>query len=111
MTPDHLGRFEHFLLLAVLRLGDGAYGMTIRRELARHTGREVAVGAIYTALARLERRGLVQSWLGEPTQERGGKAKRHYRVLAAGKRAIEKTEAALTALSPLGKEQRRSGRT
>ena len=100
MVPDHLGRFEHFLLLAILRLGDDAYGMTIRRELAEHTGREVAVGAIYTALARLERRGLVRSWLGEPTQERGGKAKRHYRVLAAGARAIEKTEAALNALSP-----------
>jgi PadR family transcriptional regulator, regulatory protein PadR len=99
MSDEHLGRFEHFLILAVLRLGDEAYGMTIRRELAEHTGREVAVGAIYTALARLERRGLVQSWLGEPTQERGGKAKRHYRVLAAGKRALDKTEAALSGLS------------
>ncbi len=80
MPGDHLGRFEHFLLLALLRLGDDAYGMTIRRELAEHTDRDVAVGAIYTALARLERRGLVQSWLGEPTEERGGKAKRHYRA-------------------------------
>jgi PadR family transcriptional regulator, regulatory protein PadR len=96
---DHLGRFEHFLLLTVMRLGEDAYGMTIRRELADHTGRDIAVGAIYTALARLERRGLVQSWLGEPTPERGGKAKRHYRVLAAGKKALEKAEAALTALS------------
>ena len=68
-------------------------------ELADHTGRDIAVGAIYTALARLERRGLVQSWLGEPTPERGGKAKRHYRVLAAGKKALAKAEAALTALS------------
>jgi DNA-binding PadR family transcriptional regulator len=99
MGDEHLGRFEHFLLLAVLRLGDEAYGMTIRRELAQHTGRDVAVGAIYTALARLERRGFVQSWLGEPTQERGGRAKRHYRVLAAGKHALAKTEAALSRLS------------
>jgi PadR family transcriptional regulator len=99
MASDHLGRFEHFLLLAVLRLGDDAYGMTIRRELADHTGRDIAVGAIYTALARLERRGLVQSWLGEPTPERGGKAKRYYRVLAAGKKALDKAEAALFALS------------
>ncbi len=96
---DHLGRFEHFLLLAVLRLGDDAYGMTIRRELARHTGREIAVGAIYTALARLEARGLVQSWLGEPTPERGGRAKRYYRVLAAGKKAVAKTQSALVGLS------------
>jgi DNA-binding PadR family transcriptional regulator len=99
MGGDHLGRFEHFLLLAVVRLGDQAYGMTIRRELADHTGRDVAVGAIYTALARLERRGLVRSWLGEPTAERGGKAKRHYRVLAPGLRAIAKAEAALDGLS------------
>lgn len=99
MAADHLGRFEHFLLLAVMRLGDDAYGMTIRRELADHTGRDVAVGAIYTALARLERRGLVQSWLGEPTAARGGKAKRHYRVLAAGKKALAKAEAALSSLS------------
>jgi PadR family transcriptional regulator, regulatory protein PadR len=98
-TRDHLGRFEHFLLLAVLRLGDDAYGMTIRRELARHTGREVAVGAIYTALARLEARGLVHSWLGEPTPERGGRAKRFYRVLAAGKKAVARTQSALTGLS------------
>jgi len=99
MGGDHLGRFEHFLLLAVLRLGDDAYGMTIRRELADHTGRDIAVGAIYTALARLERRGLVQSWLGEPTPERGGKAKRYYRVLTAGKKALAKAEAALSGLS------------
>ena len=99
MAADHLGRFEHFLLLAVMRLGDDAYGMTIRRELADHTGRDVAVGAIYTALARLERRGLVQSWLGEPTAARGGKATRHKRVLAAGKKALAKAEAALSSLS------------
>jgi DNA-binding PadR family transcriptional regulator len=82
-----------------MRLGDDAYGMMIRRELAEHIGRDVAVGAIYTALARLERRGLVQSWLGEPTAARGGKAKRHYRVLAAGKKALAKAEAALSSLS------------
>jgi DNA-binding PadR family transcriptional regulator len=110
MSGDHLGRFEHHLLLAVLRLGtDEAYGMTIRRELARHTGREVAVGAIYTALARLERRGLVQSRLGEPTAERGGKAKRYYRVLPAGKKALEKAQAALLGLT--GDLGRRAERT
>jgi PadR family transcriptional regulator, regulatory protein PadR len=99
MPPDHLGRFEHLLLLAVLRLGDEAYGMTIRRELAAHTGRDVAVGAIYTALSRLEARGLVSSKLGEPTPERGGKAKRFYRVLPAGRRAVEKAQAVLLGLA------------
>jgi PadR family transcriptional regulator PadR len=100
MARAHLGRFEHLLLLAVMRLGDDeAYGMTIRRELARHTGRDVAVGAIYTALARLEARGLVQSKLGEPTPERGGKAKRFYRVLPAGKKAVAKAQSILLGLA------------
>jgi DNA-binding PadR family transcriptional regulator len=80
-------------------LGGEAYGMTIRRELAAHTGREVAVGAIYTALARLEARGLVESWLGDPTPERGGRAKRHYRVTAAGRRAVLREESVLSGLA------------
>jgi PadR family transcriptional regulator PadR len=96
---DHIGRFEHVLLLAVVRLGEDAYGMTIRRELARHTGREISVGAIYTALARLEAKGLVQSKLGDPTPERGGKAKRFYRVLPEGKKAIARAQALLVALA------------
>ncbi len=108
MRDDPLGRFEHQLLLAVIRLGDSAYGMTIRRELARHTGREVAVGAIYTALARLEQRGLVQSKLGEPTPERGGKAKRYYRVPAPGKRAVERAQAILLGLA--GEPEEGAGR-
>ena len=99
MAHDRLGHFEHQLLLAVMRVGDEAYGMTIRRELAAHTGREIAVGAIYTALARLEARGLVQSRLGEPTPERGGKAKRFYRVLAPGKRAAARAQAILLGLA------------
>jgi DNA-binding PadR family transcriptional regulator len=99
MTRDHLGRFEHLLLLAVIRLGEEAYGMTIRRELADHTGREVSVGAIYTALSRLEARGYVQSKLGEPTPERGGKAKRYYRVLPAGRKALAKAQSVLLGLA------------
>jgi PadR family transcriptional regulator len=99
MVRDRLGHFELQLLLAVQRLGDEAYGMTIRRELAAHTGREIAVGAIYTALARLEARGFVQSTLGDPTPERGGKAKRYYRVLAPGMRAVAKAQAILLGLA------------
>lgn len=98
MGEREIGRSDHLLLLAVMRLGDGAYGMTIRRELAAHTGREIAVGAIYTALARLEARGYVRSRLGDPTPERGGRAKRFYRVLPAGARAVERAEAAFIAL-------------
>jgi PadR family transcriptional regulator, regulatory protein PadR len=98
MSERDLGRFDHLLLLAVMRLGDEAYGMTIRRELAEHTGREVAAGAIYTALARLETRGYVRSHLGDPTPERGGRAKRFYKVLAAGAKAVERAEAAFAGL-------------
>ena len=105
MGGHDLGRFDHLLLLAVMRLGDAAYGMTIRRELAEHTGR----GAIYTALARLEARGYVQSHLGEPTPERGGRAKRFYRVRPAGAKAIERAEAAFVALGRmLGRDPGRS---
>ena len=109
MGGHDLGRFDHLLLLAVMRLGVTAYGMTIRRELAEHTGREVAAGAIYTALARLEARGYVQSHLGEPTPERGGRAKRFYRVRPAGAKAVERAEAAFVALGRvLGRDQGRS---
>jgi DNA-binding PadR family transcriptional regulator len=98
MGDRDLGRFDHLLLLAVMRLGDEAYGMTILREHAAHTGREIAAGAIYTALARLETRGYVRSRLGDPTPERGGRAKRFYRVLAAGEKAVARAEAAFAAL-------------
>jgi DNA-binding PadR family transcriptional regulator len=109
MSDRDLGRFDHLLLLAVIRLGDQAYGMTIRRELAEHTGREIAVGAIYTALARLETRGYVRSRLGEPTPERGGRAKRFYRVRPAGAKAVERAEAAFVALGRvLGRDPGRS---
>ena len=98
MGERELGRSDHLLLLALMRLGDSAYGMTIRRELAERTGREIAVGAIYTALARLEARGYVRSHLGDPTPERGGRAKRFYRVQPAGAKAVARAEAAFIAL-------------
>jgi len=87
MTP-HLGEFEQLLLFALLRLEDDAYGVTIRREIERRTSRSVAVGAVYTALQRLEDRGLVSSRIGEPTAERGGRRKRYYRLEPAGARAL-----------------------
>jgi PadR family transcriptional regulator, regulatory protein PadR len=85
---DRLGTFEQLLLLALTRLGDDTYGVPIRDEIEARTGRAVSPGAIYTALDRLERRGLVRSRLGDPTAERGGKRKRHYRLTARGADAI-----------------------
>ena len=80
-----IGEFEQLLLIAVLRLGpQDAYGMRIRKELEDKGNRTVSPGAIYTALERLERRGLVSSWLGESSPQRGGKRKRHYSLEVAG---------------------------
>lgn len=90
-----LGGFEYLLLLSVLRLGERAYGVTIRQELLERANTDFAIGAIYTGLSRLERKGFVESWLGEPTAERGGRAKRFYRVTADGVDAVNATQRAV----------------
>ena len=74
MQPVSLGEFEQVVLLAILRLGDNAYGVTIRSEITACTRREVAPGALYTTLDRMEDKGIVRSWLGDPTPQRGGRA-------------------------------------
>ena len=87
-TPVNLGEFEQLILLAILRLRDNAYGVTIRAELADRAGRSVAPGALYTALERLETKALITSRMSEPTPQRGGRAKRHVTVTAAGVEAL-----------------------
>lgn len=98
--PDrsYLGEFELMLLLAVIHLGDEAYGVPIARELEVHRGRDVSVGSVYAALERLEAKGLVESSLGEPTAERGGKAKRYFRITKEGLRQVHETRRVLTKL-------------
>src|SRR5215471_20546890 len=81
---DYLGNFELMLLLAILRLGEDAYGVTIAQELEEQTGREVVVASVYATLERLQERGLVTSSLGDSTPERGGRAKRYFRITGAG---------------------------
>ena len=93
-----LGEMELMVLLAVSRLGDEAYGVPISRELLNLAGREVALGSIYAALERLESKELVTSALGDPTPERGGRAKRYFQITAAGVDMIRATRAALTNL-------------
>jgi DNA-binding PadR family transcriptional regulator len=83
-----IGDFEQRILFALVHLGDDAYGVTIRREIESRTGRTISPGALYTALDRLEQRGLVSSRLGDPTPERGGKRKRLYSLMPAGERAL-----------------------
>lgn len=89
--PINLGEFEQVILLAILRLRDNAYGVTIRAELADRAGRTVAPGAMYTALERLETKGLITSRMSEPTPQRGGRAKRHVTVTAAGMEALKRS--------------------
>ncbi len=113
-----LGDFETLILLALIRLKDQAYGATIHREIEERTGRSVAIGAVYTGLARLQRNGHVQAFVGEPTPERGGRRKKFYRLDPAGADALTRslaTHRSMTAgiegdLAALAKTTPRSSR-
>ena len=98
MSKPFLGSFELMVLLAVIRLDDAAYGVTILRALEASTGRAVGVGSIYAALERLEAKGLVSSRLGDPTPERGGRAKRYFRATPGGVREARATRETLSLL-------------
>jgi len=91
MKGERLGEFEELVLLCVRQLGADAHGAAIQARLAESAAREVTLGAIYAALDRTQRKGLADSWLGEPTPERGGRAKRHYAVTADGEAALEES--------------------
>src|ERR1700747_2827813 len=94
----YLGEFELMILLAVIHLGDEAYGVPISRELEAHRGRDVSVGSVYAALERLESKGLVASSLGDPTPERGGKANRSSRTPGEGLRRFHEPRRVLSKL-------------
>src|SRR3569833_2483026 len=87
-----LGSLEHIVLLAVMRLGEEAYGITVRDEIDTTTGRDLSVGAVYATLVRLEAKGFIKSSAGEPTAERGRRAKLYFRVIADGKLALRNTQ-------------------
>jgi DNA-binding PadR family transcriptional regulator len=95
-----LGELEQLVLLAVVRLGEAAYAVSIRDEIEDRTGIALGRGTVYVTLDRLDRKGYVTSWFSEPTAERGGKAKRCFRVSAAGRRALEAADAALARMKP-----------
>ncbi len=90
-----LGEFEHVLLLALLRLGQEAYGAKIRSLLKETIERDVSIGALYATLERLESKGLIGSFMGESTPERGGRAKRYFEVKAKGKLALKRSRGAI----------------
>jgi DNA-binding PadR family transcriptional regulator len=86
MSREALGNYELMVLLAVLRVGCDAYGVTVAHELEQTSGRTVLIGSVYAALDRLEGKGLVVSSIGEPTPERGGRAKKYFKVTTKGLR-------------------------
>jgi PadR family transcriptional regulator, regulatory protein PadR len=96
---DSLGSLEHIVLLAVMRLGSNAYGVTVRREIENATGRDISIGAVYATLVRLESKGLMSSYTGEPTAERGGRAKRYFRMTADGEGALRNTHEIILKMS------------
>ena len=95
---EYLGEFEQMVMLAVARLGEDAYGMAILDEIHARTGADAAVASVYAALDRLERRGYVTSSIGEPTPERGGRAKRYFALQPAGAFALTRSRTAIDAL-------------
>src|SRR5688572_18675229 len=100
MTPTlYLGEFEYAVLLAVLQVNDDAYAVPVRRMIEERTGRPVARGALYTALERLEAKGCLRSRMGDPTAERGGKARRYFSVTPPGVKALKAMHASLASLS------------
>ena len=94
-----LGEFEQLVLLALLRLGNGAYGASIRREIRDRTKRDVPIGSVYVTLARLERKEMVVSYVGLPSKERGGRRRKHYLMNEPGQRALGRADRGLKAMA------------
>ncbi len=97
-APVYLGEFEQIVLLAILRLGDHAYAIPVREEIEARTGRDVARGALYTALERLEAKGCLRSHMSAPLPERGGRSRRYYTISATGLGALRTAREGLLAL-------------
>src|SRR5262249_31937885 len=100
MAVAPLGDFEQLVLLALVRLGDGAYRVSIHDEIVRRARRDVTIASVYKTLERLEDKGLAASTVGEPTAERGGRRKKYFRVQPAGRRALSAALASLRRTAP-----------
>ena len=94
-----LGDFEQLVLLALFRLGADAYGATVRREIETRAGRQLSISSVYTTLERLERKGFVRSWIGEPTPQRGGRRRKHFELLPPGARALREAYEAFAGMA------------
>ena len=98
MAREYLGSFELMVILTLIRLGDNAYGVPITKEIEELSGRDIAIGSVYAALDRLEQKGFVYAELGESTPERGGRAKKYFRVTATGQAEVREAQRTLTKL-------------
>jgi DNA-binding PadR family transcriptional regulator len=96
MSTEAMGEFEQCLLLAIVHLDDGAYGVAIRQQVGQRTGRDVAIGALYTSLSRLESKGYVRSRMSDPTAQRGGRSKRYFTLTPIGAAAVRQSRERLT---------------
>jgi len=95
---EYLGEFELMVMLAILQLGEDAYGKRIWEEIENRTDRSVLIAAVYAALERLERKGYVSSWVGAPTPVRGGRAKRYFQIERAGLAAVRRSREMLASM-------------
>jgi PadR family transcriptional regulator, regulatory protein PadR len=98
-NKNWLGEFEQIVLLAVLRLGAKAYGFSVQQEIQLRTGRTCSIGAVYTTLDRMEQKGFVSCWMGESTPERGGRAKKYFKIEGAGEVALQRSYAATASMT------------
>jgi len=98
-TTPPLGDFEQLILFGVMRLDDDAYGAAIRQEIHERSGRDVSINAVYTTLDRLERKGLLRSWVGEPTPQRGGRRRKFYALTPRGSAALRQAYRAIVAMA------------
>ena len=93
-----VGEFEHLMLLALVRLGNGAYGAAIRREIRERTGRDASAGTVYMTLGRLEKKKMIASYVGLPSPHRGGRRRKHYLIDAEGQKALGRAWRAFTSM-------------
>ena len=99
----YIGEFEELVLLTMATLGDDAYGVAIKEDIEKRTDRAISIGALHSTITRLEEKGLIKSWLGDPTQERGGRRKRFFQLTNLGKSSLREMKALRDELWDLSK--------
>lgn len=99
----YIGEFEELVLLTIAALDESAYGVSIKEDIQQRTDRSISIGALHSTITRLEEKGLIKSWLGDPTQERGGRRKRYFQLTNQGKASLQKVKALRDELWDLSK--------